>query len=605
MEIASKTPQSVAPANSLNATLIPQESVAPTDNVEMKNQNSQSQQPGGSLLIIDDDTAVLSSLTRLLRLDGYKIFTASSPEQAKEINRLQSVSVILCDQKMPGTSGTRLMQEMDLEDHQARMILSGDYDSDEIVSAMDTGAIYKFLTKPWNDSLLRANVREAFRYSEEKRNKKQEIEYLASKDQLTGLPHISLLDEWLSKHARKAEEQEGFLYVAAIKPTEGGHRLRLDGSLWKQWLSDVVEVLGQHKTLAQHVFRLSETEFAIIDSTNQSIAEVRASMQDLLVDLGAKLGSRQPMRIGLCIDATEGVQPEQFLVAAREAVYGLSSVSNDVIRVVTADLAKHVHDEHAISQSILTAIKNNEFSLAYQPQIDLNTRRCQGVEALIRWNSPEFGFVSPDKFIPLAERFDSIHLLGEWVLRAACQQLHDLRQAGHNLTMAINVSPVQLMQMGFAARFAQLVVDYGLTTSDIDLEITEAYTIGSDSPMRLALAELSQQGFKLAIDDFGAGATSLSYFGGLPFSKIKYDRSLVGNLDSPQGVSILNRLLQMSKELGLFNVIEGIETQAQLDKLVVSDADAVQGYFFSRPLDADALLAYLNETVDQGELCCD
>jgi EAL domain-containing protein (putative c-di-GMP-specific phosphodiesterase class I) len=227
----------------------------------------------------------------------------------------------------------------------------------------------------------------------------------------------------------------------------------------------------------------------------------------------------------------------------------------------------------------------------YQPQIDMESRKITGVEALLRWQHPEMGLVSPDKFIRVAENSGLIVPIGEWVLRTACSQARKWQDDGLTaVSVAVNVSAVQFRREGFSELVRQVLLDTGLAPQYLELELTESLLLSSADVTLAVLRELKDMGLSLAIDDFGTGYSSLSYLKQFPVSKLKIDRSFVRDVAlNPDDAAITTAIISMARSLNLKVIAEGVEDEAQMSFLRAHHCDEVQGYYFSKPLVADAV----------------
>jgi EAL domain-containing protein (putative c-di-GMP-specific phosphodiesterase class I) len=238
-----------------------------------------------------------------------------------------------------------------------------------------------------------------------------------------------------------------------------------------------------------------------------------------------------------------------------------------------------------IENGIREAIENEEFTLYYQPQIELNSRKIIGVEALIRWKHHKFGFVSPEEFIPLAEETGLIVPVGNWVLKTACRQFKSWLDAGIPLqSIAVNVSAIQFQDINFVKTVEQILHDTKLDSSYLELEITESVTQQVEEATRI-MKELKSLGVNLSIDDFGTGYSSLNYLRHFPFDKIKIDKSFVDEISHHLNGEVLARtIIELGKSLGFQVIAEGVENEHQVSFLKENNCHFGQGYLFSKPL---------------------
>jgi EAL domain-containing protein (putative c-di-GMP-specific phosphodiesterase class I) len=240
-------------------------------------------------------------------------------------------------------------------------------------------------------------------------------------------------------------------------------------------------------------------------------------------------------------------------------------------------------------------LRDGEFLLHYQPQVDLSTGDIVGMEALVRWMDPEFGLVSPGAFIPVAEECGLIGPLSEWVLREACRQNKAWQDEGlPPARMSVNLSARQFQQRDIRVLVTSVLAETGLAPHYLEIELTESAIMHNGEDTVTTLSELAALGISIAIDDFGTGYSSLSYLKRFPVDRLKIDRSFVADIGSPGGnETITSAIIALAHSLELRVIAEGVETAAQLDFLVARDCDEMQGFFFSQPLPASEIPALL------------
>lgn len=267
-------------------------------------------------------------------------------------------------------------------------------------------------------------------------------------------------------------------------------------------------------------------------------------------------------------------------------------------RSMGVEIRERVRMMHALR----TAFGQNQLFVMYQPQIDLATRRPVGAEALLRWQTPDGKFISPDRFIPIAEYSGLIIDLGEWVMRTACRERADLRKAGHDdFMMSINVSQVQFRHPHFLEMLRKALEDTQAPPQYIELEITESMAMEEPDMLIKMLGQIKQTGVSIAIDDFGTGFSSLSYLQRLQIDRLKIDRAFVTEITgSARGSSIAEMVIQLGRNLGLSVIAEGVEDERQAQILQALGCPLAQGFLFARPMTATALVGWLNNDSLEG-----
>jgi diguanylate cyclase (GGDEF)-like protein len=308
--------------------------------------------------------------------------------------------------------------------------------------------------------------------------------------------------------------------------------------------------------------------------------------QNQSIDLGASLGlSFFPSQCG---DASGLLRCADIaMYVAKRSGKGYELYAPDQERTSLGDLS--------LKSELREAILSDQLSLHYQPQIDHHSQRIVGLEALVRWNHPQRGFLGPDSFIPLAEDAGLIGPLTQWVLRTALAQLLALHKQGHILTMAVNLSARNLHDMELPACVLALLAESGIPPEYLTLEITESAVMSNPSDGLTILTELDRMGVTLAIDDFGTGYSSLAYLKRLPVDELKIDKSFVIDMKENENDAVIVRsTIDLAHNLGLKVTAEGVETQAVWDALGVLGCDQSQGYFMGRPMPAETLWEWLS-----------
>ncbi|MET7014909.1 bifunctional diguanylate cyclase/phosphodiesterase, partial [Uliginosibacterium flavum] len=294
--------------------------------------------------------------------------------------------------------------------------------------------------------------------------------------------------------------------------------------------------------------------------------------------------------IGMAMYPADAVTASDLLAAAELALQDAKNAGSSQIRVFHSSLQEDFRQRIGFESALREALGKQQFFLCYQPQVCATSGRTLSMEALIRWQHPEYGLVSPLDFIPLAETTGLITHIGAWVIYTACAQLATWRQAGHDsLRMAINLSATQLLDPYLEETILDALARTGLTPADIELEITESVLIQDPKHTVERFVALRNLGLRLSIDDFGTGYSSLSYLRVLPVQAFKLDRSFVDGMNKDKtSLEICRSAIRLAKNLKLDIVAEGVETEEQARLLRELGCPIFQGYLFARPLGADA-----------------
>ena len=301
--------------------------------------------------------------------------------------------------------------------------------------------------------------------------------------------------------------------------------------------------------------------------------------------------------IGIALYPADAADFDPLLHKAETAMYRVKDEGRNHYRFFTPELQARSSRTLSLAQALKHAQQRGELSLVYQPQIALDGERIVGIEALLRWNSPQWGHVSPGEFIPIAESTGLIVPLGEWVLRTALAQLRVWRDMGlPPLLLAVNLSAVQFNQTDLPELIAQVLQEAGVPPQCLELELTEAVAMKNPEAAAARIAALESQGVQLSIDDFGTGYSSLSYLKRFRLHKLKIDQSFVRELDhDTEDQAIVMAIIQLARSLGLRTLAEGVETPEQLAFLRQHGCQLVQGYHFSKPLPPAQLLDFVRQ----------
>ena len=247
-------------------------------------------------------------------------------------------------------------------------------------------------------------------------------------------------------------------------------------------------------------------------------------------------------------------------------------------------MSLRAHARRMLELDLRRAIVRQEFEVYYQPQVHSRSGEFNGAEALIRWNHPDRGMISPAEFIPLAEEIGLIGSIGEWVLRTACAEATSWPE---HLSIAVNLSPVQFRDPHLAANIAAILAETGLKPSRLELELTENALLQNEGTTYATLHDLRARGIRISMDDFGTGYSSLSYLRRFPFDKIKIDQSFIRQIPAdPDSIAIVQAVTSLGAKLGMTVTVEGVETPEQHAFSVKEGCDQLQGYLFSKPVPA-------------------
>ncbi|MHA6125550.1 putative bifunctional diguanylate cyclase/phosphodiesterase [Pseudomonas fluorescens group sp. PF-1] len=426
---------------------------------------------------------------------------------------------------------------------------------------------------------------------------------MAQYDFLTGLPNRQQLQTQLDKILVDAGKLQRRVAVLCVGLDDfKGINEQFSYQTGDQLLLALADRLRGHSGRLGALARLGGDQFALVQADIEQPYEAAELAQSILDDLEATFAlDHQEIRlratIGITLFPEDGDSTEKLLQKAEQTMTLAKTRSRNRYQFYIASVDTEMRRRRELEKDLRDALVRNQFYLVYQPQISYRDHRVVGVEALIRWQHPEHGLVPPDLFIPLAEQNGTIIAIGEWVLDQACKQLRDWHDQGFSdLRMAVNLSTVQLHHAELPRVVNNLLQMYRLPPRSLELEVTETGLMEDISTAAQHLLSLRRSGALIAIDDFGTGYSSLSYLKSLPLDKIKIDKSFVQDLlDDDDDATIVRAIIQLGKSLGMQVIAEGVETAEQETYIISEGCHEGQGYFYSKPLPARELGAYLKQ----------
>ncbi|OHC71512.1 MAG: hypothetical protein A3H93_20435 [Rhodocyclales bacterium RIFCSPLOWO2_02_FULL_63_24] len=428
----------------------------------------------------------------------------------------------------------------------------------------------------------------------------EKIKFIAFHDALTGLPNRLLVQDRLQQAMASADRAKA---KVALLVLDLDNFKTINDSLGHSVGDGVIREIARRLTDGVRdtdtVCRQGGDEFVIL-LPNLPDAEATAPILVQLMDRFAdpcRVDGHElttSVSVGIAIYPDDGRDLDTLMKKADLAMYQAKDAGRNTYRFFDQQMNIEAIEQLSMRNGLRRALANDEFILHYQPQIDLASNTVTGVEALIRWNHPEFGMIPPGRFIPVAEDSGLIVPISEWVLREACRQAALWSKSeGSSLTVAVNLSAVQFKRSNVEQSVIAALEESGIDPSLLELELTESILITDTETVLNTVRRLKQLGVKLSIDDFGTGYSSLSYLKRFQVNTLKIDQSFVRDLATDQeDAAIVGAIIQMAHSLGLTTIAEGVETQPILDQLRAFGCDQAQGYFYARPMPADDVLAY-------------
>ena len=425
------------------------------------------------------------------------------------------------------------------------------------------------------------------------RNSEARMMHSAQHDFLTGLPNRLLLNDRVNRaiamaprHKKKVAvlflDLDGFKHINDSLGHPTGDKL----------LQSVAARLSACVRSADTVSRQGGDEFVVLLAEVEHEEDPAITAKRMLVAVSEPHSIDQhdlhvTTSIGVSVYPDDGLDAETLIKNADTAMYQAKETGRQGYRFFKASMnVRAAVERQSIEENLRRALERQEFALHYQPKINLRTREITGAEALIRWAHPTRGLLSPAQFIPVAEDCGLIVPIGNWVLHEACLQARAWMDAGlPRVTMAVNISAIELRQEDFLPGIFAVLEDAGLDPKFLELELTESVLMKNSERAQDILKALRTRGVQLTIDDFGTGYSSLSYLTKFPIHALKIDQSFVRQItSSPQETTIVTAVIAMSRSLKLRVVAEGVETEAEMAFLQAHECDEAQGYYFSRPV---------------------
>lgn len=551
------------------------------------------QQTMFTVLIADDSLSARNLLEAILKPEGFRFLFAETGEKTLEIALREKPDLLLLDVILPDLSGFEVCRKIRENPYLAPMpilMITGLKDRDSRIEGYSAGAD-AFISKPLDPLEVLARVR-----SIQRQNRFLPFLYHKWLD----LPNEILFRDYCDRIIQEALPGEQFSIVA----------IRLDNAAFLvKYLRQIEDqslirriaatIQGEDKRAALLAYQSDGTFFLLL--SGQDPVEAYGFAREMVERLSG------PMEItggALLFKATaggtsypvHGKDAQSLMEKARmvleEAVAGHQEVLFYDVKTETA-----IHHKLKLPAAIFKGLEQGEFLLRYQPQISLSDGKIRGVEALIRWNSSQYGFQLPAFFIPEANASGAILPLGEWVLEEGLSFLKSLEQEGLEVpVLAINVSPLQFADLKMEEKFIEKTRTIGISPGNLKVEITEDALIADPALASRRLGALKKMGFRISIDDFGTGYASLAYLRDFPADEIKIDRSFTMNLSPGSYEHILTEhFVSLIQDLGMESVAEGVETEGQLSLLEKMGCHRGQGYYFSKPLPPEELKQLLAE----------
>ena len=484
-------------------------------------------------------------------------------------------------------------------------ISNGEVFQDIIVNRKKDGTLYydeKTITPLKNEYGDIVHFVSAGRDITERVETQKRLQYLAHHDVLTGLPNRALLMERIDHALTLMEGKENKLAVIFLDLD----RFKIINDTLGHGAGDrLLQLLADRFRrcvfTGTTVARLSGDEFAMLMENVSNIESVVSVARNLMGELAKPFVIEDrdffvTASIGISVAPGDGGDAQAMLKHAETAMYRAKDFGRNTYQFYSADMSSRAFERLSLETSLRYALEREQFVLHYQPQVDICTGKVVGVEALLRWQHPDLGVVSPADFIPILEETGLIMPVGKWVLHTACKDAMGFGNgAGDDVRISVNLSARQFSDPMLIDSIQRSLRETGLPPDRLEIEITESVIMQDDRLASRAFNAIREMQVHLAIDDFGTGYSSLAYLKRFPINTLKIDRTFVRDIISdPDDAAIVRAIVAMTESLKLRTIAEGVETQAQLEFLRNTGCDIVQGYFYSPPIDIEALRLFFD-----------
>lgn len=543
------------------------------------------------ILVVDDDKSIRLSIRETIEKTGHRVDEVANGEQALMYCERFMPDLILMDAVMPeidGFSASKKIMDLPGGENVTIIMITALHDEGSISKAFASGAT-DYVTKPINYAVLKKRVTRLL----QAKNAENHIRELAFNDPLTGLPNRKYFTDKLEQHIAKTRVGDEVLAILFLDLD----RFKLINDTFGHDSGDlllkvVAERLVGCVRQGDMVSRFGGDEFVIMLNRVKSYSAIEAIAAKIhqalarpFVFLGKEL--RITTSIGIATYPDNGDHINILLKNADLAMYRAKRQGNRY-EFYESKMEDESSRRLSLENDLRSAIERGEMELYYQPQFDCQSGQIIGAEALVRWNHPDNGLVSPVDFIGVAEETGQIHELGTWILSQACQQAQEWQQQfGKQLHMAVNISGKQLDRGDLDQVVNETLSSTGLDPKMLELEVTESSIMENAENVISCLEKLKAMGVSIAIDDFGTGYSSLSYLRRFPIDLLKIDREFVRNVGSNKvDADIVSTIITLAHTLSVKVLAEGVETEEQRSFLTDNDCDSLQGYLFSKPLPA-------------------
>ena len=535
--------------------------------------------PNRKILIVEDESIIAEDMSDSLISLGYRVTDiVYSGEEAILSVAESRPDLVLMDVNLQGEIDGITAAEEIRSRFQIPVVYLTAYADENTLRRVNSTKPFGYIVKPFEEKNLHTTIQLAL--------------HRHQYDCLTNLPNRSLLREQLNQVLDKQKELPGMIPIVTLSLDRIN---RINSTLGHDTGDSVLCIIGQRLSNCTEnikiLARLEAAEFAIVlepVATKQDAAKIAQNILDIVAQPMTVKGSELYVTasIGICLSPGDGSDADELLKNAYTAMYDSQQQGGNKYQFYTAKVANSSINQFTQETCLRNALKRSEFEVYYEHQIEINTGKIIGAEALVRWNHPKRGRVSPGEFIPMAEEMGLIAPLGEWVLETACRQTKAWQTEGlPPLRIAVNLSARQFESKNLTERVIQILTETNLDPKCLELELTEGLILQDETAATQAFTVWKSMGIRIAIDDFGTGYSSLSYPKRFAFDALKIDKSFIRDIaDDRQNAAITIAIIQMAHSMNLTVIGEGVENERELAFLCAHECDEIQGHFFSQAL---------------------
>jgi len=544
------------------------------------------------ILLIEDnatDADFLRAALRRSKAEEIDLTHVSTLKEGGIALRKDEFDVVLLDMGLPDGNGMECVAAVQAANAEIPIIvLSGQDDEDFAVSILNKG-VQDYLVK-WEGKgrvILRS-----IRYAMERKKAEMRLNYLAQYDKLTGVPNREFLSGHLKSAIARANRSDNKVALFHIDLNDfKSANDSIGNESGDELLKQVAERFQLHTRTGDTLARIGGDDFAVVVEGLREAKDAESIARNLISSLTEtfKIDDKEisvKADVGITVFPDDSEEVDVLLKNAEIAMYKAKESDDNAFKFFTGEMQSQLHEKSQLAEDIQSALRLKQFALVYQPKIDVQTQQLKGMEALIRWNCPTRGLVTPADFLRTAEESGYIVPLGYWIIGDVCRAIQKWDDDGLKIVpVSINVSTAQFEQPDFPDKVAEILDAHGINPDLIELELTEKMLFSDVDAVAESIQQLKKTGIKVSLDDFGTGNFSISYLQKFSVDTLKIDQSIIAevtqNADSDY---ICRAIISLAKSLKIESVAEGVETERQLEFLRDSGCDIVQGYLFGHPV---------------------